>query len=378
MILVGAILQLAQPSAVHADHEGPLSNPIAITAELRSELRRFAAWYWAQHDLPPELRGPEFEWDIDAPQGEVNPFGEALSLFANLYEDRLRPLDPIAPYSLLDLLEDDVEVMARFRAYSTTGLLQTTGGDGELHCRHADALLEATLARSIGTGAGLEDAELSADGESIATLGLRVSVWPPFENPIPVPPPPPIPELPAEVQDVDRALKEAEQIWQNWLETLRARGFELRQSDRWWTEGVSGFDCDDFAEALGRFLRWYVERHVAGQPDIEPRILQLRQGSGIRGHAVTLMFLDDHYWIVDAQTGFRRGPFHRYLEWPPDLHFVSEHYWPGDGYEFGYPTHYPADWRPFYEDDPWHTDPCQRQRVLPELPSDIPPDSILP
>ena len=40
--------------------------------------------------------------------------------------------------------------------------------------------------------------------------------------------------------------------------------------------------------------------------------------------------------------------------------------------------HYPADWRPFYEDDPWHTDPSQRERILPKLPSEIPPDSILP
>ncbi|MEN9643313.1 MAG: hypothetical protein RIR77_2502 [Planctomycetota bacterium] len=89
-------------------------------------------------------------------------------------------------------------------------------------------------------------------------------------------------------------------------------------------------------------------------------------------------------WICRART--RRweseflsiGPFHRYIQWPPDVSEVSEHYWPGYGYEFGIPMHYPAGWRPFYEEQPWYNDPVQRGRILELLPPEIPPDSIQP
>ncbi len=67
-----------------------------------------------------------------------------------------------------------------------------------------------------------------------------------------------------------------------------------------------------------------------------------------------------------------------YIQWPPDVSEVSEHYWLGYGYEFGIPMHYPAGWRPFYEEQPWYNDPVQRGRILELLPPEIPPDSIQP
>jgi hypothetical protein len=85
-----------------------------------------------------------------------------------------------------------------------------------------------------------------------------------------------------------------------------------------------------------------------------------------------VLVLPDTEYLVSAGE---LGALH---EWPPDANFIADRYWPGSGYEFGYPMHYPADWRPFYEDAPWHSDPSQRERILPELPPGIPPDSVLP
>ena len=365
-------------SFARADEAGSTAPTVVVTEELRAELRRYAAWYWDQQDLPQELRDPAFQWHIQPPPGELNPFGEALTLFSRIYSDRLRPLDPVAPYTVLNLLADDPQVMARFRMYTSTGLLDTTVEDGDVRCRHGEALVEALLAPASDPLVGLDDVLVSEGAASIATVSLRLGVMPPLVNPIPDPLPPSLPDLPADIQDADRAMKEAEAIFQRWLQELRQRHFRLYQSNQWWDDGACGFDCDDFAEVLGRFLRWYVQRHAGGQPILEPRILQMRKGWGMSGHTVTLILLGDYYWLIDPQTGLRRGPFHRYLEWPPDASFVADRYWPGSGYEFGKPMHYPADWRPFYEDDPWHCDPNQRERILPELPPDIPPDSILP
>jgi len=382
VLLLTLALNIAGSSEACADEAGVAPPSEAVTEELRAELRRYAAWFWVQQDLPPELRDVEFEWHIQRPSGDINPFGEALTLFSNIYSDRLRPLDPVAPYSLLDLLSDDPQVMAKFRLYTSTGLLDTTIDDGDVHCKHWEALVEALLAPAGEPQAGLvEEAIVSDDGESIATVGLLVGMMPPIDNPFSFPPPSSIPNLPAEIQDVDRKMKEAEEIWRLWLKELEERvpPFVLYQEDSWSDGDVSGFDCDDFAEMLGRFLRWYVRQHAASHPFLEPRILQMAKGGLSRsGHAVTLIFLRDYYWIIDPQTGIRSGPFHRYFTWPPDLRDIANHYWGAPNYRFGIPVDYPVYVRPWYEDEPWYSDPVQRARILPELPSDIPPDSVLP
>ena len=83
--------------------------------------------------------------------------------------------------------------------------------------------------------------------------------------------------------------------------------------------------------------------------------------------------------MLDAQTGIIIGPFHRELQWPPDLSKIAIRYQWNSGYRFGFPMSYPAGTRPGYEEQPWFRDPVQRGRVEELLlPSDIAPYYLRP
>lgn len=364
---------------------------VPISAEMRAECQRFAAWYWARQDAGSQVNSSAFVWNTQPPPSNLNPFGEALQLFSTLYARRLRPLDSHDPYSIIDLFADDPAILQQFRNYTITGYIVTSVADADIHAEHIVATIMA-LGADSSSGSGVTDVSLNEDGDAgcveLTTRNLRSSDVPPWLAPILTEPEPiPLPPLPDEVLEADRLLKEAEAIWKRWIVEMYRQfmltlphnlRYKLWQRDTYWDDTTTGFDCDDFADAFGRYLEWYVRQHSNGAHRIEPRVLQLRGGYSIEGHTMTLIFFGDYYWVIDAQTNIRTGPFHRYIQWPPDVSEVSEHYWPGYGYEFGIPMHYPAGWRPFYEEQPWYNDPVQRGRILELLPPEIPPDSIQP
>ena len=379
---ITAIVTLAAAQwATHhalADHLGPPAPSVPITAQVRAETRRHAEWYWQWQDSGEPTAAVQFQWSFPVP-GTFNPFTEALALFSQLYGDRLNDVDSYAPYSISDLLRDDPLVRLRFREYTLTGEFLTTPIDGIAHSKHVLAVLDALTENAIYTVA---DASATTTGGLISKdllIGTPTPIWVPVPGASPLPPA----NLPSDIEEVKEHIERATEAWKLWLGSAGDVWWirqQLRQEDSYWDSDTTGFDCDDFADAFGWYLYWYLRENTGQVAPIEhPQVLQIRKPWSFEGHAVTLIFRGLYYWVIDAQTGTLLGPYHRVQQWPPYLIKIVHQYptW-GDQYGFGWPMSYPAGTRPFYEEQPWFQDGARRGRVEELLPSDIPPYYLRP
>lgn len=125
-----------------------------------------------------------------------------------------------------------------------------------------------------------------------------------------------------------------------------------------------GFDCDDFADAIGAFLVKDKEGASYSQVGCTFRGGNKKKGS----HAITRIDAGGQYWLVDGQTGLTSGPHN--TDVPMDASSITEGgYGAQDGTtNTNQSTDAPNDrsWgRGLFgngEPDPWHTDPEERRR----------------
>ncbi len=262
------------------------SDPVNI-----AESRQWAALYWQWRDtgvVTQELSGFEFTNPIPS---DLTPIDYAYDIFEQLYATELAALStPEAPYSVIQLILDDPDVMQRFRVYTTTGLLSISfTQEQEASWSHLDMAAQA----ADGDGYSMDRAWIE-DG-SLLTQSLLGSpgstalppVTPPFEDP----------EVPDEIDDFDQDLKDL------------IRDCPLKDID--WRQDVPpapGFDCDDFAISMAAWLRQLQQQY----PDMQISLLLFwyDKDDGTRGgHAVTIVRIDGYYYIIDAQTGDVKGPY---------------------------------------------------------------------
>jgi hypothetical protein len=273
-----------------------------------------------------ENRTPAQQADLDAfsftnamPDFAPTMLANELAVFTDLYSDRLQVSAANGYYGILDLLNDDAEIRAKFQVFAMTGQFVTDANDGEtLLIKHVQMIADAISNQQKFVLDGFD----VVDG-AVLSQKLRSQQQPanPTVPPTPVTPP---------------ALEQFECDLKYWIDQSRL-GCGLGHSDRpALYEGENTninnptaqprFDCDDFTDALNYFLQrrlkkiypdaeiggfgyfWYctVIDPATGQPVIGPDGKPKRK---IAGHAITYVLKDGKYWLVDPQNGVLRGPY---------------------------------------------------------------------
>lgn len=354
---VGAILAILVASFVSANAEenGNPSGGWDFTDTVNiQESREWAKLYWEWWDtgvVEPEFEDFQFSNPIAA---DLTPIDYAYDVFEELYADEIASRStPDAPYSVIQLVLDDPDVMQEFRTYTETGLLTTSQSqNSEVNQQHL------ILGAAAIAGNGYTADRVWFEGDRLCSQSLMQSpgsggqppLQPPFDDP-PVPP---------SLDPFDDDLRDA--VDDSGLEDVRWIGD---------SPGHPGFDCDDFASAMAGWL----QKLQATYPDMNIGLLFFWwDGSDgkRRGHAVTIVRIGGYYYIIDPQTGKVKGPYPGTLS-PigPMKELICEHY--GDcniddekhrevSPDFGYPGWIPG------EPPPWHTDPARKQEILDQLP----------
>ncbi len=159
--------------------------------------------------------------------------------------------------------------------------------------------------------------------------------------------PPPLPaDLPPEIVNFDHWLKQ-------YRERLKGKGLYLPDD-----YPTPGFDCDDYADALAR---WLQRRFSGATIQVIHTFWERPPGSGKKvGHVLILIKQGGYYWILDPQTGILLGPFTD--DTPIDVSPILD---PGYGVPPGTPVKVKGPYDPGYrgkgEPKPWWYDPDMRR-----------------
>jgi hypothetical protein len=270
-----------------------LSDPVN-----RAESREFFAGLWAAEDagLPP----PAFEFTNTPPGLMLAMLLPELEVFTEIYGHRLQlDFDAGERYLVTDLIADDAEVRAEFRAFVLTGKLAPRPEvDADAYLSHLDLVVDAM---TVQQRASIESVE--SLGMLVESEGLSVEEATPAETVDEEPPPAVAPSDPQ---------KEC------WLKHV-VRSSRLSKClkdlyDRTRQFGPPDMDCDDFADAFIRYLLkvmppgWNPHYGVVfweckeRMPDGSTRWVG-------DGHIVTV-FRDPQgqWWWVDPRRGKVRGP----------------------------------------------------------------------
>lgn len=228
------------------------------------------------------------------PPSDHDPFGDGLVLFRSLYLHRLQ-LNPAAGplFNIEDLILTDYWVRQQFRHWSRTHQLVTaTFMDPVAHQRHLNALINAFTTATEYTTLGVP----FFDGAlTILCSENTKKLKGPGQNPPPAPLP--LANETAAVQAKDALVRQR---------AGALSGFPtLYDPDGWWFGGHVGFDCDDFADAIGT----YITKGQAGMAATTVRVTWTDSNGASQAHRVTKITCGTKYWLVDAQTGAVDGPY---------------------------------------------------------------------
>lgn len=279
---------------------GPLQPP--AHPQLEFDRQNYAQAYWHLVDTqdPTALQGfvpssPLF-WPPSSSgttlPADADPFAEGRVVFEEFYAHRLQ-LDPQAgpPLRFGDLIWSDPLVGFTWRHWTRTSqFITATWIDPIAHQRHLDAMTEALTVGVEWETRGIPLFDLVQGVLVSEASNRRGGAAPPPVAPLP------LAGLPAATQACDARIRQ--------LAGTLAGIAGLRDEDGWWFGGHVGFDCDDYADAIGA-------RIVKGQAGMSATTARVTftDGDGVfRGHRVTKIRCGAHYWVVDGQTGAVSGP----------------------------------------------------------------------
>ncbi len=280
---------------------GPM--PVPIDTQLDQDEKTYAAAYWEllesggmnsslmQSFVPTSPLWNDF--GSNSQSMDHDPFAEGRYIFRNLYAHRLQ-LDPLAgPFVDIDeLVAIDPWVYAQWRFWTLTHQVVTSAAvDSIAHTNHVNAIIEALTVGFEWTTGGIpffDDSVTMLVSENTKKLKGNPGVAPP--NPVNVG------GLPAAVQACDARIRAA---------AGRLTGFNgLYDADGGWWLGHKGFDCDDFADAIGS----YTIKGQAGMTACTVRVTWTGGNKKGAAHRITKFSCGGYYWLVDAQTGAVSGP----------------------------------------------------------------------
>jgi hypothetical protein len=266
-----------------------LSDPVN-----RAESREFFAGLWAAQDagLPP----PAFEFTNLPPGLLLTMLLPELEVFTEIYRHRLQlDFDAGERYLVTDLIADDAEVRAEFRAFVLTGKLAPRPEiDAEAYLAHFELVIDAM---TVQQRASIERVE--ALGVLVESQGMSVEMAEPTRDDEVGPPTPPwIPT--DEIESRRCALRWLAE--RSALQCMYSRLYLRDKSDY----PDPDFDCDDFADAMLRYLL----RHLHGWSGRVGTIFWSCPDGRSDGHAVPVLIdPTGAYWWIEPKTGMLYGPF---------------------------------------------------------------------
>lgn len=281
---------------------GPFAGP--PDPVLEADQGAYAAAYWEMVDtcgavsslaanFAPQSPGWPTWTPSSGPPTDPDAFAEGVILFRHIFSHRLQ-LDPSSGplFDVDELIASDPVVSQQWRWWTLTRQLVTAEFiDPAAHLNHILALVDAFLQGGSEwetRGVPFFDAVLCV----VASEGTVKRIGNAPAPPAPVN----VGNLPANVQNCDASIR------QRGVRLANIQG--LYEADGSWFLGHVGFDCDDFADAIGS----YVKKGVEGMSATTLRVSWTNpQGQGA-AHRVTKIRYLGYYWIVDAQTGSVNGP----------------------------------------------------------------------
>ncbi len=322
-----------------------LSDPVN-----HAESRAFFAGLWAAEDagLPP----PSFQFTNTPPGLMLAMLLPELEVFTEIYGHRLQlDFDAGERYLVTDLIADDAEVRAEFRAFVLTGKLAPRPEiDAAAYLTHYQLVLDAVTVQQRASVVSVESLGMLLESE-----GLSVEATEPTQDDEVGPPIPPW--IPADETERRRcALR-----WLAERSALRCmyEDLYLRDKDDY---PNPDFDCDDFADAMLRYLL----RQLDGWSGRVGTVFWLCPTGKSNAHAVPVL-IDPNggYWWIEPATGIVYGPFA--TEGALLTSIRAEHpdasiCGPGVGVDQLFEM---SPWNlsgKFGERDPWHTSAKMRER----------------
>jgi len=255
-----------------------------------AESRAFFAGLWAAEDagLPP----PAFEFTNTPPGLMLAMLLPELEVFTEIYGHRLQlDFDAGERYLVTDLIADDAEVRAGFRAFVLTGKLAPRPEvDADAYLSHLDLVVDAM---TVQQRASIESVE--SLGMLVESEGLSVEAAPGVDADMPVGPDQTTPTA----QEISCKLR-----WLVEWSRLKCMYGRLYERDKAWPD--PDFDCDDFADVMLRYLL----RHLDGWTGKVGVSVWRCADDTTDGHAVPVL-IDPNgaYWWIEPRTGKVYGPF---------------------------------------------------------------------
>jgi hypothetical protein len=262
-----------------------LSDPVN-----HAESREFFAGLWAAEDAG--LPAPDFEFTNTPPGLMLSMLIPEFEVFTELYAHRLQlDFDAGERYLVTDLIADDAEVRTEFRSFVLTGKLAPRPEvDSEAHLAHYALSIDAITVQERATVVSVH-----AVGGLIESQGMSVNVATDAEtgtSPVP---------------DQSTPAAEETRCRLRWLaewSRLKCMYNALYERDKKWP--APDFDCDDFADAMLRYLL----RHLEGWNGKIGVILWRCSDGTSNGHAVPVLIdPEGRYWWIEPRSGTVYGPF---------------------------------------------------------------------
>ncbi len=297
---------------------GPIDSP-----EADADYIRFAEAWWTVIDnggtdlsplagfawLAPDLVALENGLDVST---QVDPWGGGMELFARLYAHKLAPNDPFGPDHIEELLSIDPAVAEEFKHWGHYHQVVTSiSADPAAHAEHMALVMDALTFQSEAVVRGLP----YMDGSTLVSDRLELTG---SSSPAPAPTTPattnkegPAVEPggggPRPVNMLDKCIRTRGGV-------LDPFSGQLYKADKGYycfglLGGCPGFDCDDFADAIGAYI-------IKGKQGVTTCNVYCKWTSknpnngkkSKAAHLVTKIKSGDCYWLVDAQTGAISGP----------------------------------------------------------------------
>jgi hypothetical protein len=214
-----------------------LSDPVN-----HAESRAFFAGVWAAEDagLPTPELAFEFEFTHTPPGLMLAMLLPELDVFTEIYRHRLQlDFDAGERYLVTDLIADDAEVRAAFRAFVLTGKLAPRPEvDASAYLAHYLLVLDAVTAQERASVVSIESLGMLLESE-----GLSVEA--------------PLPDAIMDVQSTPDLQPSDGEKTRCLLHVLRSSRLGLcleKLYDMSEVEGPPDMDCEDFADAFIRYL----------------------------------------------------------------------------------------------------------------------------
>lgn len=337
----------------------PPNGPIASPEEDKDYIQ-YAMLFWEGADAGTFAKLDLFNWSAPKlielvqtpPHAQVDEWGGGVDLFEAVYFHRLAPYNPTGFADLHELIENDAQVATLFKHWTLHHQLATSPQwDTLAHDNHKTMLVEAY---TFGMTTSVRGVPL-IDGNMIVSDRLELlspSAW--------------FPQLAYAADDAQPDPSEpASDAQKEAQECIDAKKEVLDDMD--WKEdgkgkdGTPGFDCDDFADAMGAAVSKDKEGVTANTVFVswtsKPDGNGLKKGKG--KHLVTKISAGGKYWLMDGQTGAVSGPHDDGT--PMDAEPVLDGPLGNYDYEPGSvrtkQTERDLDYRPTSEPPPWHKNP---------------------